>query len=48
MDHLDNNKIFCNIQHGFRAKISFESQVKTTAADISETSNRREQMEAIL
>ena len=48
MDHLDDNKILNDIQHGFRQKRSCETQLITTIHDFSQTLNIKGQTDAIL
>ena len=48
MDHLENNKILNNIQHGFRQKRSCESQLITTLNDFSNCLNNKGQIDSIL
>ena len=48
MDHLDNNAILSDFQHGFRKKRSCDTQLKQTVHDLAKCLHDGEQIDAVL
>ena len=48
MDHLNKNKILCNVQHGFTYERSCETQLILTINDFAKAFNQGEQIYSIL
>jgi hypothetical protein len=48
MQHLETNNILCELQHGFRAKRSCESQIISLIHDLSQNNDKNIQTDLII
>ena len=48
MAHLEDHQILTDCQHGFRARCSCETQLLTLCHELTETIDRREQMDLVI